>query len=58
MIGHDHPGMNQQSFIIDAVIKAVAKDIPVTLSGKNVSPLNDSRGKKIQLLLISDPVGL
>jgi hypothetical protein len=50
MIGHDYPGMNHESFILDAIFKAVEHNMAVLISGKNINPAYDGEGNKDRCL--------
>jgi hypothetical protein len=47
MIGHDYPCVNHESFILDAIFKAVEHNMAVLISGKNINPAYDGEGNKV-----------
>jgi len=52
MIRHHNPGMNNQSFVFDAPIKAVDKYPSVQISCKYIHPANHSKGCKVNAIRI------
>lgn len=47
VIGHDHIGIQVQSFILAAKVQAFQHDIPVTFSAENIDPANNSKCQKV-----------
>jgi hypothetical protein len=47
MISHDYLCVNHESFILDAIFKAVEHNMSVLISGKNINPAYDGEGNKV-----------
>jgi hypothetical protein len=47
MICHDYPCVNDESFVLNAVFKAVEHNMAVLISGKNINPAYDGEGNKV-----------
>ncbi|MDQ3842594.1 MAG: hypothetical protein M3342_01060, partial [Bacteroidota bacterium] len=43
-----------QAFVTDAMLKAFEQDVLVFISDKQVNPVNEGKGDKVQFVLISE----
>lgn len=56
MVAHDHIAKKYIAFVFDTEIKTFDHFVPVSFSGKNINPVNNSAGNKVRFFLISDDV--
>ncbi len=54
MIGHDYTGMNQQPFVLLAVLPTFYENIFVDASGKNIYPTHHRKSYEITALRIPE----
>lgn len=56
MIGHDHPTVYQQPFLLLAMKKTVEINSCILLSGKYINPLMHRKSEEVQCSLIFDNI--
>ena len=58
VVAHDHPGMNDQPLVCNAMVQGVADQVGVFLSGEDIDPVHHGEGEEVGAFLVGQAVAV